>query len=163
VQEVASYWVLATISEAPSVTIYLDDSESQILSPDSFYAHPDYPMDSCVRWSAKGSLVDKGLVCLQEGIKRPLLSTGEHGYPVLGHPNPAPKSLCPGFPRMVWESTPYLVIFFFWTYDFLFCICEKDVYFNLIANGRVWGQVLQYNIAKKGFYNVLMQDPIPRE
>jgi hypothetical protein len=26
--------------------IYLDDSESQILSPDSFYAHPDYPMDS---------------------------------------------------------------------------------------------------------------------
>jgi hypothetical protein len=23
-------------------TIYLDDSESQILSPDSFYAHPDY-------------------------------------------------------------------------------------------------------------------------
>ena len=32
--------------KAPSVTIYLDDSESQILSPDSFYAHPDYPMDS---------------------------------------------------------------------------------------------------------------------
>ena len=32
--------------KAPSVTIYLDDSESQVLSPDSFYAHPDYPMDS---------------------------------------------------------------------------------------------------------------------
>jgi hypothetical protein len=32
--------------KAPSVTIYLDDSESQILSPDSFYLHPDYPMDS---------------------------------------------------------------------------------------------------------------------
>jgi hypothetical protein len=31
-----------------SVTIYLDDSESQISSPDSFYAHPDYPMDSYV-------------------------------------------------------------------------------------------------------------------
>ena len=26
-------------------TIYLDDSESQISFPDSFYAHPDYPMD----------------------------------------------------------------------------------------------------------------------
>ena len=42
--------------KAPSETIYLDDSESQIfrncsrqvLSPDSFYAHPDYPMDSYV-------------------------------------------------------------------------------------------------------------------
>jgi hypothetical protein len=32
--------------KAPSPTIYLDDSESQILSPDSFYVHPDYPMDS---------------------------------------------------------------------------------------------------------------------
>ena len=32
--------------KAPSVTIYLDDSGSKILSPDSFYAHPDYPMDS---------------------------------------------------------------------------------------------------------------------
>ncbi len=32
--------------KAPSVTIYLDDSESQVLSPDSFYVHPDYPMDS---------------------------------------------------------------------------------------------------------------------
>ena len=32
--------------KAPSETIYLDDSESQISSPDSFYAHPDYPMDS---------------------------------------------------------------------------------------------------------------------
>jgi hypothetical protein len=34
--------------KAPSVTISLDDSESQILSLDSFYAHPDYPMDSYV-------------------------------------------------------------------------------------------------------------------
>ena len=32
--------------KAPSVTISIDDSESQILSPDSFNAHPDYPMDS---------------------------------------------------------------------------------------------------------------------
>jgi hypothetical protein len=32
--------------KAPSVMIYLDDSESQILSPDSFYVHPDYPIDS---------------------------------------------------------------------------------------------------------------------
>ena len=32
--------------KAPSPTIYLDDSESQILSSDSFYVHPDYPMDS---------------------------------------------------------------------------------------------------------------------
>ena len=31
--------------KAPSVTIYLDDSESQILSPDSFYVLPDYPTD----------------------------------------------------------------------------------------------------------------------
>jgi hypothetical protein len=30
--------------KAPSSAIYLDDSESQILSSDSFYAHPDYPM-----------------------------------------------------------------------------------------------------------------------
>ena len=29
-------------------TIYLDDSESQDLPSDSFYAHPDYPMDSYV-------------------------------------------------------------------------------------------------------------------
>ena len=36
--------------KAPSPTIYLDDSESQIfLSPDSFYGHPDYPMDFYVR------------------------------------------------------------------------------------------------------------------
>jgi hypothetical protein len=34
--------------KAPSVTISLDDSESQILSLDSFYAPPDYPMDSYV-------------------------------------------------------------------------------------------------------------------
>ena len=33
-------------AKGPSVTIYLDDSESQILSPDSFYVHPDCPMDS---------------------------------------------------------------------------------------------------------------------
>jgi hypothetical protein len=32
--------------KASSETIYLDDSEPQTLSPDSFYAHPDYPMDS---------------------------------------------------------------------------------------------------------------------
>jgi len=32
--------------KVPSVTIYLDDSESQVLSPDSFRPHPDYPMDS---------------------------------------------------------------------------------------------------------------------
>ena len=32
--------------KAPCPTIYLDESESQILSPDSFYAHPDYPIDS---------------------------------------------------------------------------------------------------------------------
>jgi hypothetical protein len=34
--------------KAPSPTVYLDDSESQDLSSDSFYAHPDYPMDSYV-------------------------------------------------------------------------------------------------------------------
>ena len=33
-------------AKAPSVTLYLDDSESQILSPDSFYPDPEYPMDS---------------------------------------------------------------------------------------------------------------------
>ena len=33
-------------AKGPSVTIYLDDSEPQILSPDSFYVHPDCPMDS---------------------------------------------------------------------------------------------------------------------
>jgi hypothetical protein len=32
-------------AKAPFPTIYLDDPESQILSPESFYAHPDYPMD----------------------------------------------------------------------------------------------------------------------
>ena len=35
-------------AKTPSVTIYLDDSDSQISSPDSFYADPDYPMDSYV-------------------------------------------------------------------------------------------------------------------
>jgi hypothetical protein len=35
--------------KASSVTIYFDDSESQILSPDSFYLHPDYPTDSYLR------------------------------------------------------------------------------------------------------------------
>ena len=34
--------------KAPSETIYLDESESRVLSSDSFYAHPDYPMDSYV-------------------------------------------------------------------------------------------------------------------
>ncbi len=76
--------------------IYLDDSESQILSPDSFYSHPDYPMDSDVTRSVNGSLVDMGLVCLQEGVKNPFLSTGEDSSPVLGYPNRTPKSLCPG-------------------------------------------------------------------
>jgi predicted Zn-dependent peptidase len=32
--------------KTPFPTIYLDDLESQILSPDSFYVHPDYPRDS---------------------------------------------------------------------------------------------------------------------
>ena len=32
--------------KGPSATIYFDDSESQILSPDPFYARPEYPMDS---------------------------------------------------------------------------------------------------------------------
>ena len=34
--------------KAPFPTIYLDDSESRVLPPDSFYAHPAYPMDSYV-------------------------------------------------------------------------------------------------------------------
>jgi len=33
-------------AKTPSVTICLYDSDSQISSPDSFYAHPDYPIDS---------------------------------------------------------------------------------------------------------------------
>jgi hypothetical protein len=33
-------------AKGASITIYPDDSEPQILSPDSFYAHPDYPIDS---------------------------------------------------------------------------------------------------------------------
>jgi len=32
--------------KAPSVALYFDDSKSQILSPDSFYADLEYPMDS---------------------------------------------------------------------------------------------------------------------
>lgn len=32
-------------AKGASITIYPDDSEPQILSPDSFYAHPDYPMN----------------------------------------------------------------------------------------------------------------------
>ena len=35
-------------AKGASITIYLDDSEPQILSLDSFYAHPHYPMDSYV-------------------------------------------------------------------------------------------------------------------
>ena len=31
-------------AKTPSVTIYLDDSDSQISFPDSFYADPDYPI-----------------------------------------------------------------------------------------------------------------------
>jgi hypothetical protein len=46
--EVAEYRALPTISEAPSPTIYLEDSESQDLPADSFYAHQDYPTDSYV-------------------------------------------------------------------------------------------------------------------
>ena len=34
--------------KVPSLAIYLDNSESQISSPHSFYADPDYPMDSYV-------------------------------------------------------------------------------------------------------------------
>jgi|GEM_PF-1267106 hypothetical protein len=33
-------------AKTPSVTIYLDDSDSQISSPDSFHADPDYQIDS---------------------------------------------------------------------------------------------------------------------
>ena len=48
----ARYRALPTLSEARSPTVYLDDSEPQIfqpcsrqvLSPDSFYVHPDYPI-----------------------------------------------------------------------------------------------------------------------
>ena len=54
------------------------------------------------RWMGQGISLPPG------GSKKLLLSTGEHGYPVLGHPNPTSKSLCPGLPRMSWESTPYL-------------------------------------------------------
>jgi hypothetical protein len=32
-------------AKGASVTIYLDDSEPLILSPDSFCPHPDYPMN----------------------------------------------------------------------------------------------------------------------
>jgi hypothetical protein len=32
--------------KAPSVTIYIDDSDSQISFADSFYADSDYPIDS---------------------------------------------------------------------------------------------------------------------
>jgi hypothetical protein len=65
---------MPTISEAPYVTIYLDDSESQILSIDSFYAHPDYPMDSYLSWTGSESCSDewgKELVYTQERIKTP--------------------------------------------------------------------------------------------
>jgi len=55
---VARYRALPTISEASSPTIYLDDLESQILSPDSFYAHPDYTMDSYLSWTGSGSCSD---------------------------------------------------------------------------------------------------------
>jgi len=43
----AEAWSSSKVN-ASSPTIYLDDSESQILSPDFLYAHPDYPMDSRV-------------------------------------------------------------------------------------------------------------------
>ena len=33
-------------AKTPSVTIYLDNLDSQISFPDFFYADPDYPMDS---------------------------------------------------------------------------------------------------------------------
>jgi len=33
-------------AKTPLVTISLDDSDSQVSSPDSFYADPDYPTDS---------------------------------------------------------------------------------------------------------------------
>jgi uncharacterized protein with von Willebrand factor type A (vWA) domain len=36
--------------KAPSVTIFIDDSDSQVpFSTPSFYPNPDYPMDSYVR------------------------------------------------------------------------------------------------------------------
>jgi len=47
---------------------------SQILSPDCFYAHPNYPMDSYLCWTGSGSCSggwSKGLVCTQEGVKNP--------------------------------------------------------------------------------------------
>jgi len=89
--------------KAPSVTIYLVDSESQVLSPDSFYVHPDYPMDSYLSWVDSGSCSDgwgKGLVCPQEWVKNSLLSVDEDEGPVFGHPHPTLKALCPGLPRM---------------------------------------------------------------
>ncbi len=57
--------------KAPFPTIYLDDSESQILSPDSFYAHPDYLMDF---WRiSKRHVVDPMVMVSAETVEKPLL------------------------------------------------------------------------------------------
>ena len=46
------------------------------------------------------------------GRKKLLLSTGEHGYPVLGHPNPTSKSLfIPVSPEYL-EKAPHILRFF---------------------------------------------------
>ena len=54
------------------------------------------------RWMGQGIGLHAG------ADKNSLLSAGEDEGPVLGHSNPTSKALCPGLPRMSWESTPYL-------------------------------------------------------
>jgi len=112
VSTVARYWALPTISEVPSPTIYLDDSESQIypLIPSMLTRITRrIPIWSQWEWILFG-WIEQGVGLHAGGGKKPLLSTGEDGSPVLGYFHPAPKSLCPG-PQDVLRKAPYPIIF----------------------------------------------------
>ena len=56
--------------------------------------------------------MEQGVSLPAEGVKKPLLSTGEHGYSVFGYTNLAPKSLCLGLTGGL-EKAPHILQFIF--------------------------------------------------
>jgi acyl-CoA synthetase (AMP-forming)/AMP-acid ligase II len=92
------------------------------------------------------------------GGKKPFLSTGEYGYPVLGHPHPAPKSLCPG--QIVLKKHPISCGLFFLTYNSLFHIFDafqsEFVSFHYHSIKAVWLDAGDLGTHDEDFYVYLV-------
>ena len=96
---------------------------SQFLAHDSFYAHPDYPVDSYLSWTGIGSCSDewgKGLVCTQERIRTSSYRLVRMEVLSLVTVIPGQKLFVPVLPGCL-EKAPKILRFFFLTYNFLFC------------------------------------------